>query len=283
MMISIITFSLAAAFLLTLAFEALTAAMCTRCSMNSARDEHASPRRPRPALALGLLSAIGILWVWAPRAIHGAGGGAAALAEGPNLIIAMLGGIPLYIAGLETDARRPRSERHLAATLIGGLILCFSDFRINYIGIPGLGVFSLPAVAGGALTILWVFLVVSIVEVAGLLPLLSGLIALAIGGLGCIPGLGRPTASGYALSGILAGAALARGVGGLVFSSGRSLEKAEILTLGYVCAVTTLATFMKSVALAGVILPLSLVTIVLILILMHGFEETILLRAKPRD
>jgi len=40
---------------------------------------------------------------------------------------------------------------------------------------------------------------------------------------------------------------------------------------------------MKSVALAGVILPLSLVTIVLILILMHGFEETILLRAKPRD
>lgn len=235
-----------------------------------------SRRAPRPALAVALILAAGGLWV---LKMDGTDAG-----PGPwSFLMALAGALPLYWAGLATDARRPSGERHLLAALLGGLVLCFSEFRITYITVPGVGKFALGALAGGALTVFWVFLVVSLIEVAGLLPLLAGVFALGIGVLGSVEGFGFPSVAGALLSGLLAGGVIGRGVAGTVISGGRSLEKSEVLVLGYFCAVATLATFMKSVAIAGLVLPLSILAVVLVLIVMHGFEAAILLRAKPRN
>ncbi len=267
----------AAAFGVTAACEGLLA-LARRAAPASARPAAGgeAPAFPRPALALGLLFTTLIFWA-APLRAH------AAAPPGVNLLWVAAAALPLLIAGWVTDRSRPRSERHFLAVLLAGGVLAFSELRIGFFSFPGLPVMTIGPVAGALIALFWLFLIVSLIEVAGLAPLLAGLIALAVGALGWFPAFVYSTVAGFTLAGILTGALLGRAAGGLLFSGGRSLEKAEILLLGYYTAVVTLAGFMKSVALAGIVLPLVMIIIAFTLIGLHGFEQTLLLRAKPRD
>ncbi len=231
---------------------------------------------PRPALACGLILGAGAMGAIGP-------GGRGSVESGPSLLWLVIAAIPVFAAGLKTDYTRPATRRHFWATILGAVVLVIGGFGIPHLGVPGMGTVFLGTFGMLALTVAWTFIVVGILELCSLLPLLSGFIAILIGLSVWLPIDVRVTYSGLALSGCLVGGLLGHALGQLLKAESRSPEKADALVLGFFCAAATLTTFLKSVTLAGVILPFAVITIIVILVGMRSFERSLLLRASPRE
>lgn len=231
------------------------------------------PRVPQPGLAAGLCGAAALLAAAPPAGVPDMG----------NLAGIAVGGVFPLAAGLLSDMKRPSSERHLAALAAGVAVAAGMGVLIPYTGFFGIAPpMAFAPIASLIVTAVWFFIVASIVELAGLFPAFAGLVALVLSGLawGLGTDLGIPESE--ALPPLVFGAVLGRAAGGIVFGGGRMLDKSEVLTLGYFCAVVTTLSFTKTFAIASVILPIGFVAVVIVLLAMRTFERSLLLRPTPR-
>jgi len=252
----------------------IVAALYRRAKERSASETQVMPPHvPQPALALGLCGAAGLLAAAPPSSVSETG------------VIAGigLGGVIPFAAGLLSDVKRPSSERHLAALVAAAVVASGVGVVIPYTGFFGFApAMEFAPFASLAVTAIWFFIVASIVELAGLFPALAGLVALVLSALAWGLGNDLGTPAGEAMPPLVFGAVLGRAIAGMVFGGGRMLDKSEVLTLGYFCAVVTTLTFTKSFAIASVILPIGIVAIVIVILAMRTFERSLLLRPTPR-
>jgi hypothetical protein len=231
------------------------------------------PRVPQPALAAGLCGAAALLAAAPP----------ASVVDTRTIAGIAIGGMFPLAAGLLSDIKRPSSERHLAALAAGVAVAAGVGVLIPYTGFFGIApAMEFAPIASLAVTALWFFIVASIVELAGLFPAFAGLVALVLSGLAWGLGAELVLPAGEAMPPLVFGAVLGRAVAGIVFGGGRMLDKSEVLTLGYFCAVLTTLSFTKSFAIASVILPIGLVAVVIVILVMRAFERSLLLRPTPR-
>lgn len=234
-------------------------------------------RRPTPAVAVGLIVGVGVM-------AGLGGGGYDGLEEGPPLAmwVVLLGSLLVFGMCHGTDGGVPSSRRHFVGTVGGALLLALGGLRMPYIGIYGGGAVELGVLPSVLLTVAWVFVFVGTVEICAMLPMLAPLVAMVVGGLTLLPIGFTETYPSQALSGVLMGGVLGRFLGEFQRGMSRPPEKSEIMVLGYVASAVTLVTFVKSLALAGFILPIGLLTLFAIVLAMYGFERSIMLRSAPR-
>jgi hypothetical protein len=234
-------------------------------------------RLPGPVLALALLLGAAIMAARGPAVYTPLEAGSPSA-----LPCVVIGGLLLFALTLKSDLRLPSSRRHFLGTMGGALLLFLGGLRIPFVGIPGAGLTFLDPVTVLVLTLLWVFLFVSMIEICAMLPLLAGFVALGVGLIIFLPLGVKQTFPGQVLCGALIGALLGRFLGELAQGQTRPPDKTETLILGYFAAAATLSTFVKSIALAGFIVPLAVLTIVIIILLIHSFERSVILRSSPR-
>ncbi|MEO8376872.1 MAG: hypothetical protein ABI579_04310 [Candidatus Sumerlaeota bacterium] len=236
-----------------------------------------SPRRPRPVLGLALL-----LGALAMQVIGAAA--YAPLEPGSRMALPMViaGGIALCLFALPTDVNLPSSRRHFIGTLTAAALLFAGGLQIPFIAIPGLGVHTLGGPTAFVLTLVFVFLFVSMIEICATVPVLMSLVAVAVGLMTFVPLRVNQTVPGQVLCGELVGAIVGRLLAQIAGGKGRPLDKTEVLVVGYFSAAAALSTFVKGLATAGFILPLGVVTIIFVTLAIHGFERTTILRSSPR-
>ncbi|MCC7391544.1 hypothetical protein IT571_04210 [Candidatus Sumerlaeota bacterium] len=235
------------------------------------------PRPPHPVLALALLfGAMTMQFIGAAEYAPLGAGSPWAL---PMVIV---GGIILTLFTLKTDIHVPSSRRHFIGTMIAAALLFFGGLRIPFLAIPGIGLQTLGASTGFFLTLLFVFLFVSMIEICASVPVLASLTAVAVGAMVFVPAGANQTFPGQVLCGSLIGAVLGRLLATLATGRERHTDKTEVLMLGYFGAAAALATFIKSFATAGFILPLGVATVTFITLAILSFERTTILRANPR-
>ncbi|MCC6546167.1 hypothetical protein IT570_03275 [Candidatus Sumerlaeota bacterium] len=236
-----------------------------------------APRRPRPVIALALLlGTIGMQLVGAPNY--------APLEPGSPWALPMVvaGAVALMVFTLRTDVQLPSSRRHFIGTIAGATLLYAGGLRIPFFAIPGMGVHTLGPVAALLVTVAFVFLFVSMIEICATVPLLASLVSIVIGFMVFVPSAANQSFPGQVLCGSLIGAIAGRLLAQILVGRERIPDKTEILSTGYFTAAATLATFVKSIATAGFILPLGIVTIVFVTLAVVSFERTTILRASPR-
>ena len=209
--------------------------------------------------------------------------GASGLKTGPALWPLALAAAPLVIAALLSDFRRPRSERHAAGLLLSGMALFSTGFAIVILTIPLKGTVAVGMAGQLLLTTIWLFLLASIVELVSLIPLGVGIIGLAMAGVIWLSGGEQQSVASFGLAGIITGALGGRALGDLVRRRRLALGKAEIFGLGIWLTALTNISFLKSVALAGFVLPLGALAVAVILLTIRGFERSLLLREAPRN
>lgn len=256
-------FTLALTFVLTMLLEGCTGKLV-------------QPRRARPWLAVGLL--LGLL-IAAPTVNHVSATG---LGEANHFFLA-LGGLVLLVAGMTSDFGRPTSRIPVAGTLLAGVLVFLGGLRITYLGLPGVGSFTLEGAASLLATMAWVFLVVSVVELCALLPLASGAVALVVGSAVILPVGAWRSGVGFVLCGALLGGVAGRLAGELLRARSRPPAKSETLVLGYFVATATLSTFLKSATAAALVLPLVLGAIMVVLLGLQSMDRSLLLRPSPRE
>lgn len=207
-------------------------------------------------------------------------------APGPGLLALvgfLVGGMLLLAVGLRSDLTLASSRRHLYATIVSGFFLVLGGISFPFLSIPLFGNIPLPLLGSLLLTIAWVFLLVSIMELCSVLPVLAYLLALLVG----LPQfIGVPvfqSFTGAVLCGALVGCVPGRIIGGMLAGTHHPLGKAEVLVLGYTAAAATLASYMKSFTAVTFVLPVGLIVIVIILMSANQFDRTLILRASPRE
>lgn len=266
-MILVLSVSILFAFLLTILSE-----VAADLVLPKSRDG----RRPRPSVGFGLVLSLVLLWSLDPPMVHPF--------EGPraSLIWAIFGAILLLAVGLRSDYTRPRSRDHFLGTMGAGLLAYIGGFSFSFFQIPFLGIVDPGFLLGALLTLLLVFLVMSMVELSSLLPLAAGAVTFLIGAMVLLPLGSWDTQVGFILCGVLMGSALGRFVGKLLMVRSEPHEKADILVMGYVSACAVLATFLKSVTVAAFILPLGFLATLFVMMGLQGFDRFTLLRENPR-
>lgn len=217
------------------------------------------------------------LWQAASRSAEGYVFGA-----GPALALLALAAAPLVATALASDLRRPSSERHAAGLLLSGLALSFSGFSIFVLSAPGGQTVGVPAAWQAVLTIAWLFLMVSIVELVSLVPMALPALVIAMSAAPLLGGGLHHSLAASALAGLIPGAVAGRLGADALRGRSRAWGKTEVLALGLWLTAMTNASFLKSVALAGFVLPLGVVAVGAILLSLRAFERSLILRATPR-
>ncbi|MDK2971048.1 MAG: hypothetical protein PWP23_803 [Candidatus Sumerlaeota bacterium] len=201
---------------------------------------------------------------------------------GPALWPLLLAALPLLAAALKSDFGRPKSERHLLGLLGSGIVLSFVGFSVFIITAPWSGTVSLAPLLVVVFTVLWLFLLSSIVELVSLVPMGAPLFGLALSGVVWLSGGSQQTVASYTLAGMVAGAVLGRALADGVARRSLPYGKAEVFALGLWLTALTNVAFLKSVALAGFVLPLGVLTVGIVVVMLQAFEKSLLLRETPR-
>ena len=238
-------------------------------------------RRPHPTVGLGLVLALLVFSLVDMAALVGYPPNT----FGPRVALpwALAGAVVLLLVGLRSDYSKPRSRNHLLGTLIAGFLCFLGGFAFSHSKLPFLGPVELGLLAGCLLTLLWVFLVVSMVELCSLLPLAAGAISFLVGASILLPLDAWRTPEGILLCGALMGSAVGRLVGMMLVVRSDPHEKADILVMGHLVACAVLATFLKSVTVAALILPVGFIATLFVLVGLQSFDRLTILRETPRN
>ncbi len=177
---------------------------------------------------------------------------------------------------------RRKGLQTLFSTIAAGVLLYIAGLRIQYFALAGMSSVDLSAIASLVATTLWVFIIVGLVEMLALVPLLLGILCIIVGSASLLPIEVYKSIAGQSLGGILVGFVAARILAEIVAGKPRTLEKSEVLIVGYLLAAASISMFIKSLALAGLILPVSLIVLVVMILVIQGFDRELLLRPSPR-
>ncbi len=200
----------------------------------------------------------------------------------PSMTWLFVGALPVMLATLYSDFHRPSSERHAVGLLGSGVGLYAVGFSIFVLSSPLGGTVNVLPLWQVVLTILWLFLLASIVELVSLVPMGVTLFGLALSGMAWVIGGTQQSVASYALEGLIGGALVGRALTDAVLRRSRPLGKTEVFVLGYWLTAMTNVAFLKSVALAGFVLPLGALAVGIILLTLRAFERSLLLRDAPR-
>lgn len=258
--------------LVALLVTALAQASAPRGNQRVPHTLRSEPRRPvGMGLWIGLAVSTAVLALL-QRSYPGSSG----LAAGPPVILLPLAAAPLVLAGLVSDFQQPRSERHV-------LGICASGAGLFIAGLPIVLLLDMPLGPAFQLlaTILWLFVVASIVELVSLAPLGIVLLGVALPGVVWASGGEQQTAASYLVAGTALGAVLGRAGADLAFGRRTPYGKGEIFALGFWLAAATSLAFLKSVAFAAFVLPLGILAVTAIILSIQAFERDLILRAAP--
>jgi hypothetical protein len=234
--------------------------------------------KPAPSAVFGLLAGLGGMAVIAPSVKI------VKLIDDPrSLYWLVLGGVLLFVLTLKSDLAIARSKRHFFATLFAAVFLYLGGFQITYAWIPFMGSVAFSTLGSVILSLVWIVLVVSLVELCSLMPMLTGFVAIVLGLFIFLPMQVYSTYTGLVLGGALVGVVIGRFAGGLCRGELRAPEKTENLMIGYTIAATTLTLYLKSLALTGLVVPLSALTIFVVIMVLQGFDNSMMLRSRPRE
>ncbi|MDX1973785.1 MAG: hypothetical protein SFY68_14735 [Candidatus Sumerlaeia bacterium] len=270
-------------FLLAFLLGAILVAVCQRIlpATRGRRLHREEGERPRVGHGLwfGLMAATALLAAVQPMLIHE--GAALRFGFGPSLWNILPAALPLLLLALRSDFRRPSSERHLLGLLLSGGLLAVGGFGISLLSNPLQGTIGLNPLLAVAFSVVWLLILASLFELIRLVPYGVGLVV----GLLCVVlcvmgGLQQSVAAGL-LMGLVPGAVLGRWLGVVMLQAKGEYGRAEILTLGFFATAMLNISFMKSIALAGLVLPMGIVCIAIILISLRGFERSLILRNAP--
>jgi hypothetical protein len=209
------------------------------------------------------------------------------LPEGPRgpgqsigpLALALL---PLLVATLISDLKGPSSERHLFGLMGAGAILALMGFPIFIVTNPFVGTVDVSPLWQVLLTALWLVLLASTVELAGLVSAGAAVFGLAVAGVVYFSGGEQQTTASYVLAGIVSGAICGRILASATTGPRIPMGKSDLFALGLWMTGMTTAAFLKSVTLAAFVFPLSVLTLALITLGLRAFESSLLLRETPR-
>lgn len=201
---------------------------------------------------------------------------------GPSLEWLVLAALPLVLAGLWSDVRAPRSERHALGLLASGVAMALLGFPIWLLTNPFVGTVNVGPLMQVLVTVLWLLALAAIVELVSLVPYAVALFPLALTGAVIASGGAQQTTASHLLMGITAGAVLGRVAASFLPGRWLPFGKAEVLALGLWLTAMTNVAFLKGVAFAGFVLPVAAVALVLIALGVQAFERSLLLRPAPR-
>lgn len=208
--------------------------------------------------------------------------GAKVFGFGPSLLWLIVLSIPLWTLSLRSDFFKPKSEYHMIGLIISGILMWFLGFHIFILTNPLTGTTALSPLISIVLTVIWLVLFTSILEVVSLIRygvtilILILSLTVIIGG-----GLEHSVASNI-LAGMLPGVVLGRFLALRLTSKRVYYGKAEIFLLGLWATAMLNVSFLKSVALVGVVLPVGAFTVIVIILMIRAFERTLILRETPR-
>lgn len=245
----------------------------------SMRPGRGRRRMSPPLAAIATLIGLLIIATRSPASYPGIDQGASS----PALGAVIVGGVIVLLIAARSDTRGPSSRRHVIATLAGAISLLVGGFAVGHMAVLGGDAVSLGLASAAVITVIWVFLVVGILEICAALPLLAGLVSALVACSVLLPLPPWNSFAGHALGGAILGMLLGRMVGTRIAGRNRRLNPSEILFLGYIVAAATLALFLKSITLAGLILPLALLVVLVVLLVLQTFEKSLMLRAGPRE
>ncbi|MEQ8819827.1 MAG: hypothetical protein RLY93_06250 [Sumerlaeia bacterium] len=271
-------------FLIGLACASLATVLLPRGRQRLAhagRDGEVEPRRVGFGLWVGLAAGSVVLGL-----VQGRLDAAGLRGVGSPVWTLPLAALPLALATLASDLGRVRSERHAVGLLVSGVALFFAGFAFPVLTNPLTGTVAVATIWQVILCAIWLFLLASVLEMISLIPAGVGLFGLALSGVIWLAGGTQQTVASYALAGLVAGAIAGRMAAGLVAHRGEGvvpLGKTEVFGLALWLTALTNAAFLKSVALAGFVLPLGALAVMLIVLTLRAFERSLLLRPAPRS
>ena len=206
----------------------------------------------------------------------------AALGAGRSIAWVALAALPAIALGAISDFGRQRSERHALGLAGTGIILTLVGFSVFSVSSPLGGTVYLGGLLSALLTLLWLFLLVSIVELSSLVPLGMAVLGVALPLVVVMIGGPQQSAASYALAGITAGAVIGRLLADLAQGRPAPYGKAEVFALGIWLTAMLNVAFLKSVVLVGFVLPLAVLASGIIVLSIRAFERSLLLRDTPR-
>lgn len=201
---------------------------------------------------------------------------------GPSLEWLVVASLPVIAAGLWSDRRAPRSERHALGLVAGGVAMALLGFPIWLLSNPFVGTMDVAPVMQVIVTTLWLLLLAAIVELVSLVPYAVALFPLALTGAVIASGGAQQTTASHLLMGIAAGAVAGRVAASFLPGRWLPFGKGEVFALGLWLTAMTNVAFLKGVAFAGFVLPVAAAALVLIALGVQAFERSLLLRPAPR-
>lgn len=245
-----------------------------------AEEPSAKPVPVGLGLWIGLSAATGILAIWQDRLPMPPGDNRG---TGTSVLWLLPAVLPILIVTLMSDFGRPKSERHALGLIASGVAMTFVGFSVFILSSPLSGsTISLNPFLVVFFTVVWLFLLASIVELVSLVPLGVPLFGMALSMVIWQSGGTQQTAASYTLAGIVAGAIVGRALADGILHRNLAYGKAEVFALGFWLTAMTNAAFLKSVALAGFVLPLGGLAVAIIVVMLRAFERSLLLRETPR-
>lgn len=190
--------------------------------------------------------------------------------------------LPLLLLTLRSDFSRPKSERHFLGLLLSGAALSLFQFDILLLSNPLQGTIDLHPIVRLFVTMSWLVVLVSILEVVSLIPLGVFVLTLALCGVLFISGGLEQSVAASLLMGIPPGAVIGRAVIKVLLKQRVQYGHAEIFLLGLWITTMLNVSFMKSIALTGIVLPVGIFGVAVILITLRAFERSLILRNTPQ-
>lgn len=233
---------------------------------------------PFPSLAVALVVTWGMLGALGPGhygLVDGAGSG--------PLFSCAIAGLLVLFAGLQSERGRASSTRHFKALLLAGVCITIGGMGVPWLNLPWIGTFALWLPFSLLITVAWIFLIGSLIEVLSLVPLLVSFALLATGCLLMAPVEFWQSFTGEVLCASILGAVIGRAAGEVLVAHSHPFSKSEVLVAGFAIAAATLGVFAKSVVLISLVIPVSMLVTVFVLLVMHSLDSSLVTRPRPRE
>ncbi len=269
-----------ASFLLTAVVVGLCQAGLPSTKIHRVSPEHTKGMRASHGLWFGLVASTMLLAVVQGSFQQSAGN--LRFGFGPAIGWLIPAAVPLIILMLKSDLGRPKSERHLLGLLLSGGALSLFQFDILLLSNPIQGTIDLHPLLRLLVTAGWLVVLVSVLELVSLIPLGVFVLTITLCGVLFVSGGLEQSVAASLLMGMPPGAVIGRAMTKQLLAQRVQYSRTEVFLLGLWITTMLNVSFMKSIALTAIVLPVSIFGVVVILITLRAFERSLILRNTPQ-